>query len=295
MAVFPSKQRPTRWLRVTESWGLRANVSTPTGFDSWERKGINLTAYDRYEVYLLTLPQEQRGEWTAGVYIDLEDEEFERLLKTMHRVPDHRIYPVFEPDLTQFDPEASDQDYFLKQPNSPETAGEEGDDNVAKMGLAEARTHQRFLAHPHANLGTYLGCVVHGGRIVGLAFPRYVQDLMARVDEARAQPPTCFPPEAQSACMDSIESAVRHLHSMGYGHNDISAPNIMFDGDGNAILIDLDSCTPLGEKIIKGGVVGGWRGPGFSKHEFTHSSIECDEVSLQYIRDWLAGELCRRE
>jgi hypothetical protein len=35
----------------------------------------------------------------------------------------------------------------------------------------QAWANQRFLAHPHVNLGSYLGCVVRGGRIVSLAFP----------------------------------------------------------------------------------------------------------------------------
>lgn len=87
--------------------------------------------------------------------------------------------------------------------------------------------------------------------------------------------------------MDSIQAAVKHLHSLGYAHNDISARNIVFDSNGIAVLVDLDSCVPIGEKVKKGGVVGGWSGSHFSGRAFEHLSTECDELSLQYVRDWM--------
>ena len=54
-------------------------------------------------------------------------------------------------------------------------AGEEvweRDAHVAKLTMAEARAYERFQAHPHPNLGTYLGCVVHEGLLVCHAFPK---------------------------------------------------------------------------------------------------------------------------
>jgi serine/threonine protein kinase len=222
------------------------------------------------------------------VYDDLADAEFERLLRSMSRIPDHDIYPVFEEGITRFEPQTSTQDYFLKQPN---ISIYKGNDDVAQLMLAEARANQRFLAHSHVNLGSYLGCVVHGGRIVSLAFPKYIGTLADRVSKARQLGPAHFPAEERERCINGIQSAVRHLHSLGYAHNDISACNIMFDSSGTAMLIDLDSCAPIGEKVKKGGVVGGWRGPFFWKQEFKQSSIECDELSLQYVQNWLISEL----
>ncbi|KAF4151439.1 hypothetical protein CNMCM6069_003858 [Aspergillus lentulus] len=277
-----------RTVQVKEAWSQRSQPSISGVVQSWERKDLRLTAYDGYEAYIGTLPLEESNNWRAGVYDDLADAEFERLLRSMSRIPDHDIYPVFEDGITQFEPETSTQDYFLKQPN---TSTYKGNDDVAQLMLAEARANQRFLAHPHVNLGSYLGCVVRGGRIVSLAFPKYVGTLADRVRKARQLGPAHFPAEERERCIDSIQSAVRHLHSLGYAHNDISACNIMFDSSGTAMLIDLDSCAPIGEKVKKGGIVGGWRGPSFWKQEFKQSSIECDELSLQYVQNWLISEL----
>lgn len=76
---------------------------------------------------------------------------------------------------------------------------------------------------------------------------------------------------------------------MGYAHNDISARNILFDRNQNAVLIDLDSCTLIGEPLKKGGIVGGWRGPLLWGKEFKYSSIDCDVLSLQQVEDWLSN------
>lgn len=47
------------------------------------------------------------------------------------------------------------------------------------------------------------------------------------------------------------------MHTLGYGHNDINPRNILFDKNGTAVLIDFDSCCPLGEKLgTKSGIFG---------------------------------------
>lgn len=274
----------SRSVRVKEVWGPQAPEPTPPGaVVSWERKHLELTAYSGYEVYAGTLPLHDARDWRVGVYDDLEDAAFEQLLVSMERVPDHDIYPLFETGLTQFCPETwTDRDYFLKGPDV--SSNKSGNDGVARLTLAEARIHQTLAPHPHANLGTFLGCVVYGGRIVRLALPRYVETLSDRVSG-----PARITDEERRACLDGVRSAAAHLHALGYAHNDISASNIMFDSGGEAVLIDLDSCTPIGEKLKKGGVVGGWRGPHYCGRRFERSSVECDELSLQYIQDWLVS------
>ncbi|KAH8744393.1 hypothetical protein F5883DRAFT_439941 [Diaporthe sp. PMI_573] len=91
--------------------------------------------------------------------------------------------------------------------------------------------------------------------------------------------------------MDQIEAAAaEHLHSLGLAHNDISPPNIMFDNAGQAVLINLDSCAPLGNVITKSGLVTGWKGPidGYGR-QYDRSSAECDKEAIQEIRYNLGG------
>ncbi|KAG6245556.1 hypothetical protein E4U23_005282 [Claviceps purpurea] len=42
-------------------------------------------------------------------------------------------------------------------------------------------------------------------------------------------------------CLEGIERDVRHLHSLGIVHNDISPANIMFDELDRPVIIDFDS------------------------------------------------------
>ena len=290
MVAFNLEPRSNRLFYVTTVF---AESSDPTaaGEKKWERKHHKLTAYNGYEAYLGARPLDDPGNWIAGPRNDLGDAEFERLLKTMTRIPDEYIYPVFEGHLTEFDPVTSaEHGYFLKKPN---IGVHEENELVAKLAMAEARTNEALLMHPHPNLGTYLGCIVHKGRLVGLAFPRHVETLSERMDRARKTRSCQFTIDQGQVWMDSIQSAARHLNSLGYAHNDISACNIMFDRNDVPVLIDLDSCTPLGEKLAKGGVVGGWRGPLNSQEEFKESSVECDELSIRFVRAWLVDEFSR--
>lgn len=271
-----------RSLIIKEAWGQVA-ASSGKADEQWKRKHLTLTAYDGYEAYIGTLPLDKTQNWEAGTYTDLEDDKFNSALATMQRIPDSSIYPMFEAGLHTFDPEVPPNmqcNYFIKLPNISSFRAGNGN-SLANIMLAEARANEMFLSQPHPHLGPYLGCVVHDGRIVRLAFPKYIETLGGRV--ARDS----LPIEEQETCMKSIEEAMRHLHSLGYAHNDISASNIMFDTNGAAILVDLDSCTLFGDKIKKGGVVGGWRGPLHWGQQFKYSSIECDELSLQYVRNWL--------
>ena len=269
--------------RIQEAWSSESQTS---GRLSWEKGRLEFTAFKGSEAYIGMLPLDEKRHWKIGVYENLEDSTFKALLHSSTRIPDCDIYPVFEAGLDSFDPSAANpQDYYLKLPN---VSVWNRSKVVAELMLAEARVNQMFLAEPHVNLGTYLGCVLHEGRIVQLAFPYYLETLSDRVIRAKQEGSDCFPANEQEKCLNGIRAAVRHIHSMGYAHNDISACNILFDRNENAVLIDLDSCTLIGETLKKGGIVGGWRGPFFWGKEFKYLSIDCDELSLQYIADWLS-------
>lgn len=245
------------------------------GPSSWEKGQLQFTAFNGYEAYIGTPPLNDKRRWKIGVYKNLEDSTFKALLHAMARIPDCDIYPMFDDSLHSFDPSTATEDYFLKSPN---VSGWKGNKTIAELLLAEAQINQMFLAEPHANLGTYLGCVLHEGRIVQLAFPHYIETLSDRAARVKED---YFPADKRETCLNGIRDAVKHIHAMGYAHNDISACNIMFDRNENAVLIDLDSCTLIGEELKKGGIVGGWRGPFFWGKEFKYSSIDCDELSLR--------------
>ena len=46
-----------------------------------------------------------------------------------------------------------------------------------------------------------------------------------------------------------MDAAYMMHETLGLAHNDINPFNIMLDDDGNAIIIDFDSCMPIGQDI----------------------------------------------
>ena len=72
------------------------------------------------------------------------------------------------------------------------------------------------------------------------------------------------------------------LHSIGLVHDDINPHNIMLDDGGRAVIIDFDSCVPLGSRS-RGGT------PGWSTLPTT-VEIKNDEHGLDLVAKFLRGE-----
>ena len=273
-----------RNVKVTRSFE-RVSKETSAGGAQWTPGKLSAIAYDGDAAYSGPIPESEGETWSVGQHHHVEEPKFRALLATMQRIPEQDIYPVFEEGFTRFNPDALlEEKYHLKRPN---VSSWDGDDMHAKLLLAEVKNHEFFLQHAHPNLGGYLGCVVQDGRIVQLAFPKYVERLCDKVQRAQKGDLADFPLQELLVHIDRVEEAVDHLHALGYAHNDIGALNIMFDDDDVPVLIDLDSCTKFGGRIKKGGTAGGWLGPFEWGQAFKESSIECDKASMQYLRDWL--------
>jgi serine/threonine protein kinase len=54
--------------------------------------------------------------------------------------------------------------------------------------------------------------------------------------------------------MAAPESAIKHLHSHGLAHNNLTSSNIMVNKEGIPVLIDFGECQPIGShlKYIRG-------------------------------------------
>lgn len=194
------------------------------------------------------------------------------ILGQLKRIPPDEIYPEYQANLTLA------PSIYLKAPNlgtyNTITAGQ-----IAQQLLHEAEIYERFKRHPHPSIGEYLGCVIDDGRITRLALVKYEYTLLDRIED------TSRPKLDREKCMEAIESGVRHIHKLGLAHNDLNPTNIMFKKDDSPVIIDFDTCIPIGEKLSKGGLVGGWDGKPVA--QFTCSSKECDEKALDVLREWL--------
>lgn len=113
-----------------------------------------------------------------------------------------------------------------------------GDDMVE-----EAKIYEILRRHPHPNICVYYGCVRNGDSFTALCLKKYGRCLHNAVCDGDS---TLDP----RAIHDGISKGLQFLHeTLGLVHNDINPCNIMLDDDGNAIIIDFDSCMPIGQNI----------------------------------------------
>ncbi|CZT06280.1 hypothetical protein WAI453_006285 [Rhynchosporium graminicola] len=253
---------------------------------------LEVSAFDGFSAYIGNLPLTEKSNFSLGSYPN--SSKFDRIFKDLRRLPEQHLYPAYQNKFTQFDTTTvdmwSDGEYYFKAPSISEY---NDDDAIAKLTLEEVDTNEVLKNHPHPNLGVYLGCIVHKGLIVRLAFRKYFNVLPDRVWVPNST--IDFPAEARIKCMDGIAAAAKHLHLLGYAHNDISPSNIMFDGNDVPILIDLDSCGRFGSKIRKGGAVNRWRSSvqdgGMT---FEVADVEFDELAIEYLRKWLMEDSTNR-
>lgn len=281
-------QQP-RSIRIQTVYALTPEQD-PHDFD-WQTSGqLSIEVYEGFNAWYGRLPRkEYRNEWPRdGVYKDFPG--FEELVSLLHPVPKEAIYPEIPAEgFTVYERQhgGDSETPYLKAPKLGHY--QDGSDDLAARLLHEARIYEKLLRNPHPNLGNYLGCVVKAGRVVRLALKSYNKTLHERLQRETRQD---FGPQQRRACMDQVEAAVAHLHSLGLAHNDISPTNIMFDDDGQAVLIDLDACAPQGTPLVKGGWTTGWKGPIAGEGlQSMRSSVACDARAIQEIRNHLAQGL----
>ncbi|KAI0394415.1 hypothetical protein F5Y17DRAFT_475681 [Xylariaceae sp. FL0594] len=159
---------------------------------------------------------------------------------------------------------------------------------IADDVLRETAVCELLRQNPHPNIAEYRGCQVSGGdkRIVGVCFAKYEQTLMQAVN-----PHSYGKRQFQAARQDrlqsyrhilkGVESGLRHIHKLGFAHNDINPSNIMLHGDV-PIIIDFNSSQKVGESLEGVGRTYEWY------DETVQSSLpENDLNALQEIRVWL--------
>lgn len=78
-----------------------------------------------------------------------------------------------------------------------------------------------------------------------------------------------------------LECAVAHLHSIGLAHNDIKPSNVTLRADHQPVLIDSESCAPLGEATPCQGTDGRYESPNMA------SRVENDLYALRRMRERL--------
>lgn len=99
--------------------------------------------------------------------------------------------------------------------------------------MDEAAVYSSISKHPHKNLSQYLGAYVRQNRVLGFFLKRYPCTLADRVGKQ------CGAINIDNV-LEGLKDAVKHLHWLGFCHNDIHLDNIMLDEHDEAVLIDFD-------------------------------------------------------
>lgn len=144
--------------------------------------------------------------------------------------------------------------------------------------MEEAEAMELLIGHPHPNIIGYHGCHVRRGYITGLLLDRHRHNLENYLKNGHTI-------HDKPVFMESLESAVHHLHSLGWAHNDLNPSNILVTNDSRPIMIDFGSSHRIGEKLSTSRGTKGWID--CEMKDYTTSETRHDTSALAMIRTWL--------
>lgn len=206
-------------------------------------------------------------------------------------IPTAAYRPRFLSTLTRA-PDPLPHDTYIKRPSliSYDRVRESAPPNcIADDLLVEVQVYEVLRRNPHPNIARSLGCRTLGDEIDGICLPGYETALMAEVH------PHSLMKRQLSATrqgvgvgdydhmLDDIKSGLKHLHSLGFVHNDVNPSNIMKDGD-DWVLIDFGSCRRIRESLDRVGRTYEWYDEAVKE-----SNPSNDLDALHEIRTWLEG------
>lgn len=212
-------------------------------------------------------------------------------------IPSEAYAPVFPVDGSlSIAPNSLSANIFTKRPSLTSFdryLHQDRPNDIAKAVLSEARVCEILKHNPHPNIAEYHGCEVSkDGRITGLCWTKLGDSLMQRVNpEFTGKRIFTFKPGSlgdKDGILEKVKAGVQHLHRLGLAHNDINPSNILFDKDDNPVIIDFNSCTPIGHSLKGIGRTYQWH-----DENVCIASPSNDLDALEEIREWLreGGEL----
>jgi serine/threonine protein kinase len=190
--------------------------------------------------------------------------------------------PVWEPYMLQVSEAIPLSEIHIKELQS--YAYIDAPEWVATRTVKDLENCQMLMQHPHPNVLPYLGCLVEDGRVTGLCFKKASKTLMEMVNPKMVLKvkfdASCYPLPNKEKLLQGWEAGIRHIHSIGYVHNDVHPTNLMVLDDGTPVVIDFDMLTK------KGAIQYGGRFE-WSDQEVNVASEKRDWDGMQEIRTWL--------
>ena len=255
-------------------------------------------------------PESHKFRYTTVAAIDSEDSVYyeespfrkaeispEHILPTLRPIYDRDVYPewpsVDSLDITKFvqtteTPPVTGQ-FFVKRPNLALYDVFKRCNSTypfAQNLLEEARAMQFLSEHLHPHIIRYHGCCSRRGYLTGIVLDHYSNNLH---DYLKNKVGTIN----INVFMGALESAMRHLHSLGWAHNDLTPKNILdYDSDskgGLPVVIDFGSAGEIGRLLGLSRGTSGWIEG--QMQDYTHSKKEHDMLAIAKIRAWLENPI----
>ena len=162
--------------------------------------------------------------------------------------------------------------------------------------LREAKIFEMFRYDMHPNICTYHGCVIQNGLIRGICMSKYKYTLQQAVDpnnlgKSGFRYGITGPrlENGRELYETTMMRGLQKLHSKGYAHCDLKPDNIMLRNDGSCVIIDFDSCVPIGTDIYRDRVLVG-RTKGWHDPRETLMNEDVDLDAVDEIKEWLSDK-----
>jgi serine/threonine protein kinase len=197
--------------------------------------------------------------------------------------------PLYSNKYTRAQPSSQ---HFIKRPNllSYFPCSQTSKTRMVEEVLQEVQVCEKLKLEPHLNIAEYIGCEVNDGKISGICFKQYKESLQQRLNPGHLNKrafarSVCLDEEWCSGIIEGVKNGLKHLHSLGLVHNDITPANIMLDEGDTAIIIDFGSCRPTGESLKGVGRTYEWY-----DDEAQVASPSNDLDALAEMRAWMFGK-----
>jgi len=190
---------------------------------------------------------------------------FQQVMATLKPIPDSEIFPELPfsdaKKFTQAPLELpANVQVFIKRPNISQYDVYKRHNQVdllVQSFLEEARTMEFLSAHPHPQFIRYHGCRFRRGYLTGIVLSRHSHDLENYLSRGVGN-------IGKKAFMNALESAIYHLHSLGWAHNYLNPTNMLIDNSkasgGMPVLIDFGLGREIGSSVGTSRGTSGWIG-----------------------------------
>ncbi|KAL7932925.1 kinase-like domain-containing protein [Trichoderma chlorosporum] len=247
--------------------------------DIWVEKDGD-SVYDHMKYILKSGKEHEEEYFYAIVYerVGLDATPDPRELDTVP-IPAEHIWPLFPSSLTRA-PDPLPEGCYVKRPSLLDYEVDKSEHGTPELVLEEAEIYEILSKNPHPNIAKYLGCKVVDGKIRGLCLERYVMTLEARVETKT--------PFDKDLFLKGIKDGIRHLHSLGFTHNDINPYNVMMTADDQPVIIDFDSCKRTGQELVKCGT------PNWGMKDARYATQQNDIYGFDRLEEYLDKHFGKR-